>query len=84
MGDYKSQSSKQEVLALHAALLRKQKEEGTLGTLIPIAEWEGHIAKTIGVATRQAAQDKTWFMARLGLIKRLDREGVIILDVNPT
>lgn len=84
MGDPKSQQAKNEAIALHAALLRKQKEDGTLGTLIPTEEWESILAKTLGVATRQTAQDKTWFLQRLTLIERRHKEGVIILDRNVT
>lgn len=82
MGDPKSQSSKQEVEALHAALLRQERERGTSGRLIPVEEWEGILAKTLGVATRQTANDKTWFMHRLGLLVHEKRKGVIIQDVN--
>lgn len=82
MGDPKSESSKLELLALHCALVRQRKESGTLPQLIPTAEWESILARTIGVMTRQTATDKTWAMQRLGLIEHRKREGVIVLDMD--
>ena len=80
MGDRKQETAKQELTALHAALLRQRREAGTLQDLIPVPEWEGILTRTLDVMTRQTAQDKTWAMERLGYLVRIKKEGVRILD----
>lgn len=72
--------SKREILAFHAAILRSQREAGTLGELVSIKELQGLLAQCLGVMTRQTAADKTWAMEALGLIEVRKREGVIFLE----
>lgn len=77
-GKPQSVSSKAELLAFHAAMVRIQTEQGTLGTLIPVRDWEGYLVRCLGTMTRQSCQDKTWALDRLGLITRQEHLGVVL------
>jgi hypothetical protein len=79
MGKSESRTSHQELLLLHAALLR----QGKAGILVPVKTWESLLVQCLGTMTRQSCQDKTWAMERLGLIERREREGVIVLEARP-
>jgi hypothetical protein len=76
--------AKQALLGFHAALLRLQKEQGTVGRVIPIHEWEASMVKVLSrdgiLLTPQSCKDKTWFLAALGLIEHRKREGVILQE----
>lgn len=80
MGKTESRTSQQELVAFHAALVRARKERGLLSSIIPVKEWESHLVRCLGTMTRQSCQDKTWAMDRMGLIERLEREGVRVLE----
>lgn len=56
------------------------KEEGRLTEVIPTRDWEGLLTRCLDTMTRQTCQDKTWAMDRLGLIQRIERQGVLILE----
>lgn len=74
-----------ELLAFHAAVVRRQREVGRLGVLVSVPEWESLLTRALSskgvLLTRQSCQDKTWALERLGLIRRLKGEGVIVLEV---
>lgn len=78
-------SANQELVAFHAAVLRRQKETGRVGQLVPVPEWEALLTRALSakgvLLTRQSCQDKTWALDRLGLIRRVKGEGVIVLEV---
>lgn len=80
MGDSKQQSARQELEALHAALVRQRREAGLLDATIPMAEWESILARTLNVMTRQTAADKTWAMHRLGFIHWEKKVGIRVVD----
>lgn len=79
MGKTESRTSHQELVTLHAALLR----QGKAGVLVPTKTWESLLVQCLGTMTRQSCQDKTWAMDRLGLIERREREGIIIKEATP-
>lgn len=78
-------SATTELLAFHRAVLRRQRELGKLGVLVSVPEWESYLTKALSrrgvLLTRQSCQDKTWALERLGLIRRVKGEGVIVLEV---
>lgn len=77
--------SLQELLAFHSAMVAHQKEKGTLGTPISLDQWEKALTSCLSqrgtVLTRQSCNDKTWWMDRSNLIRRIEREGIILLEV---
>lgn len=79
MGSKDSQSTRTELEALHAALVRKRSEDGTLEAVIPLKEWQAILARVLNVMTRQTAADKTYAMACLGLIEHKEKVGVRVL-----
>lgn len=72
-------TSQDEILAFHAALVRDRQQKDKLDTIIPTDEWEALLARVLRVQTRQTAQDKTWFMDRAGLVQRIKKVGVKVL-----
>jgi hypothetical protein len=69
-----------ELVAFHGALVRRLRETGRSGQLIPTGEWESIMVRALGVATRQSGADKTWAMDRRRLIQHVKGKGVIVLE----
>ncbi len=65
---------------LHRVLRSVGQETDTLRKLIPVDKWESIVVRTIGEMTRQSVQDTTYAMERLGMIRRVPRKGVYIVN----
>lgn len=68
---YESEAIRDELLALHGAVIELQRRDGCIGTPISTRDWERIMLTTLGAMTRQACNEKTWAMDRLGLLERL-------------
>lgn len=68
---YDSEQSRLELEALHAAVLSIQRREGCIGKPINTRDWERIVITALGSMTRQACNEKTWAMDRLGLLERV-------------
>jgi hypothetical protein len=80
---YDSEEARLELEALHAAVLKQQRQAGVVGCIISVRDWEAILISTLGTMTRQACNDKTWALDRMGLIQHHKREGVVILERVP-
>jgi len=81
MGEaYQSKRKSARIYDLHVALRKVADETGTSRRLIPTASWEAIIVRCLGEMTRQSVQDTTYAMDRLGMIRRVPRKGVYLVN----
>ncbi len=65
---------------LHSALVRYGRANKCMSEMIPVERFEQIIVQALGEVTRQSVQDTAYAMDRYGMIRRVPRKGVIVLD----